>query len=225
MALVRETYIPFVFVRVDGLVSLGDDKGPWTPGTKHCVNGDMVRLKGHVAKYYYSLFLENQTVYVHRLVAATFCENPCPLHFRIVDHIDQNSLNNAASNLRWINNQLNLLNKTCNNAYFAKRPRKWRALVTCQGVTHRWGMFKTFKEAHLSAQEFKAAKFAEIYRSFVLNETPTSRAGEHIHGAPLPTGSSKLPVPGVRGSGVLWPHQLYLRPKLPQVGEEEKTAG
>jgi len=219
MSDVRESYIPFVYVRNDGLVSLGNDEGPWIPGTKHCVNGDLVRLRSHTPKYYYSLFLENCTVYVHRLVASAFCENPCPQHFRIVDHIDENSLNNMESNLRWINNQLNHLNRTSNNAYFARRPRKWRALVTCQGVRHRWGWFKTFKEAHQEAKDFKATKFREIYRSFITNETSTTRACENIHGTPETPHRPELSDPGVCRPSVLWPNEQCLRDKLSEVGE------
>ena len=52
----------------------------------------------------------------HRLVANIFCVNPRPGYFTDVDHADGNILNNAADNLRFVSNQLNLLNrksKTC----------------------------------------------------------------------------------------------------------------
>ena len=56
-------------------------------------------------------YLRMDAVDVHRMVARTWCYNPCPRCFQLVDHIDGNSHNNAASNLRWVNHGLNSLNK------------------------------------------------------------------------------------------------------------------
>ena len=39
---------------------------------------------------------------VSRLVAQAFCPNPDPEHANTVDHIDGDTLNNTASNLRWM---------------------------------------------------------------------------------------------------------------------------
>lgn len=44
----------------------------------------------------------------HRLVAKEFCPNDDPEHKKIVDHLDNNSLNNQASNLEWVTQQENL---------------------------------------------------------------------------------------------------------------------
>ena len=44
---------------------------------------------------------------VHRLVAQAFCENPNPLLYNCVDHIDTNRQNSCANNLRWVNHKIN----------------------------------------------------------------------------------------------------------------------
>lgn len=44
---------------------------------------------------------KQKTHYVHRLVAEAFCPNDDPEHKVEVDHLDGDSYNNAASNLRW----------------------------------------------------------------------------------------------------------------------------
>ena len=46
---------------------------------------------------------------VHRLVALNHINNP--YNFEAVDHIDRDRTNNHASNLRWVTNDENLLNR------------------------------------------------------------------------------------------------------------------
>ena len=47
-------------------------------------------------------------LYVHRLVALAYLENPN--NYPFVDHIDQNPLNNNISNLRWASVSMNTRN-------------------------------------------------------------------------------------------------------------------
>ena len=44
---------------------------------------------------------------VSRLVAQAFCANPDPAVCTTVDHIDRNTLNNRADNLRWMSQEDN----------------------------------------------------------------------------------------------------------------------
>lgn len=48
--------------------------------------------------------------YVHILVAKNFVVNPDPKNFKEVDHIDGDTRNNNAANLRWTNRSGNMLN-------------------------------------------------------------------------------------------------------------------
>jgi hypothetical protein len=50
-------------------------------------------------KVYYNISGKRQNRYIHRLVAEAFCNHPSG--FDIVNHIDNNKLNNMASNLEW----------------------------------------------------------------------------------------------------------------------------
>ena len=48
---------------------------------------------------------KQRTVYLHRLVAEYFCENPCG--YNEINHKDENKANNNASNLEWCNHKYN----------------------------------------------------------------------------------------------------------------------
>ncbi len=66
--------------------------------------------------------LARHPYYLHRLVAIAWVHNPAPGEFREVDHINHQTQDNRASNLRWINRSLNLLNK--NRKSYASFRRK-----------------------------------------------------------------------------------------------------
>ena len=223
---VSPTSTPDVWVREAGFVSTKGSDGPWSLGTRVCINSDLVRLKGRTPKYYYVVVRDYLFLYVHRLVALAFCENPNPSEFRMVDHISGDSLANAASGLRWLNHQLNCMNQTgTRNCFFMKKAKKWRASVTINKKRYKWGYFKTFRQAHLSAQSFKAAKFTEIYRTFISNETPTTATCQYLHGRPEPTlYGPQVHHPGVCRACLLRPQEQCVCDKLSSSGSEESEA-
>lgn len=57
---------------------------------------------------YLSLRLKKKNLYVHRLVAMMFVNNPDQMDY--VDHVDRNRCNNVATNLRWCSRQQNSYN-------------------------------------------------------------------------------------------------------------------
>ena len=123
--------------------------------------------------------------YVHRLVALAYVFNPCPGVFRIVDHVDGDSGNNDASNLRWCTQQMNCMNRrNSRNAIFVQKFRvfftkhgrrcsfmkkwrdgrgRWQSSVSVRGKRHQLGYHKTFLDAHNAANEFREQEFERIY--------------------------------------------------------------
>jgi hypothetical protein len=104
---------------------------------------------------YNSVYLINDfkrsSMYVHRLVALAFLENPKEL----VDHKDGNKINNMVSNLRWASKKENAQNSKMpkdnksgvKGVSWAKRDRKWNAYITVDGIRMSLGNFSEIEDA------------------------------------------------------------------------------
>lgn len=98
------------------------------------------RFKGYTNEYFYLKPCDNgngylrfnwslngiqKTVYLHRLVASAFLENPN--NYSDVNHLDENKLNNCVGNLEWSNHKDN-----CNYGTRNKRAsEKTRVKIRC----------------------------------------------------------------------------------------------
>lgn len=85
-----------------------------------------------------------KTVYVHRLVAEAFVENPHGLDF--INHKDENKLNNRADNLEWCT-------KAYNNTYNGKTQRCCKGIVQINpetGEKTRWASARKAHEAGIA---------------------------------------------------------------------------
>ena len=105
----------------------------------------------------------------HRLVGEYFIPNP--LKLTIIDHIDNNHLNNVISNLRWVNNNQNMFNSKIpsNNTsgykgvYYDNTTKKWKATWREQG--HKKEKTLNTKDEAIAYREKKAkAHYGEYYR-------------------------------------------------------------
>tara|TARA_R110000823_G_C15639991_1_gene469695 strand:- start:38 stop:541 length:504 start_codon:yes stop_codon:yes gene_type:complete len=74
----------------------------------------------------------------------------------IVDHINNNSLDNRIQNLRILTAYKNRLNNTAKGYYWNKKEKKWQAQITFNGKKKTIGYFKEEEDAHqayLTAKE------------------------------------------------------------------------
>lgn len=169
-------------VREDGYVQNKCWGRGWTRGTIW----KKQYKKQLVIRYRFFSPITRKQYWVHRLVAIAFVKNPNKRVFKCVDHIDGDSENNDASNLRWINQRLNSINqKHALNVTFDKRYRKWCAYTRLNGKQMCLGFFKIFNQAYAIAQAFKELSFNTIYLSHIKkNEREETTSSQYLHGSP-----------------------------------------
>ncbi len=124
------------------------------------------------ARGYYRIGLKNDKqrsfFYVHRLVALAFIENT--ENKTIVDHINNDKLNNNLTNLRWATNAENAQNAIvyANNTSgykgvkFNKASNKWQSQINIDGIQIHLGLF-TDKQDAINARVQKANEVFGIY--------------------------------------------------------------
>ena len=121
-----------------------------------------------------------KTFRLHVLVALAWVWNPRPDVFKVVDHIDGDSQNNDASNLRWITPSLNGLNREVTDKSFRKIIRKskygkmmfwYQSLVTYKGVKHWSTSSRTPEEAIRKTALLRKSVFIKYYEK-ILEENP-----------------------------------------------------
>lgn len=114
-------------------------------------------LRGNTRAKYYELKLgRGKTYRIHRLVSETFLPNPDGKLY--VDHIDRDKLNNCVTNLRWVTNSENLMNRgTQKNNKLGEKNIRWKndKQKYCIEIKNKFmGYFKTLEEAIQARDNF-----------------------------------------------------------------------
>ena len=121
------------------------------------------KLKPYISGrgYLYVTLTKNKSrksVPLHRLLAIHFIKNDD--YNKVVNHKDNNKLNNNLDNLEWVNHDYNIIHGWSFKEKKSKYPglcktdnNKWRARITINGKTIGLGTYNTEEEAHKAYQK------------------------------------------------------------------------
>jgi hypothetical protein len=94
-------------------------------------------------------------IQTHQLIAMAFLNHkPCGYKL-VVDHIDNNKLNNNVSNLRIVTNRENTSRKNIGSSkyigvFWCNTYKKWQSRIRINGDSKHLGYYKTEYDAHLA---------------------------------------------------------------------------
>ena len=120
-------------------------------------------LKQNLNKGYLLLGLHKpntkyKTFFIHKLVAQHFLNHTPSLYKEVVDHIDNNSLNNNLSNLQLLSNRENSSKDKVGGSskyvgvYWHKFGQKWSAAIRINGKKKHIGTYTKELDAHNAYQ-------------------------------------------------------------------------
>ena len=138
---------------------------------RESITGQVKNLFTNVRGYIYVAFRKNNrqcNLYVHRLVATAFLENP--MNKPCIDHANRLKSDNTINNLRWCTrseNQANRGKQRNTSSQFIgvcwdKRRKQWKAAVKFNGRTINLGRFSDERDA---ARAYDA-KALELFGEF-----------------------------------------------------------
>lgn len=95
---------------------------------------------------------------VHKLVTMVFLNHIPDGYNIVVDHIDNNKLNNNVINLQLVTNRKNTSKESRGRSkyigvYYHKKGKKWASNILINSVRCHLGLFKNEYDAHLAYQE------------------------------------------------------------------------
>ena len=126
---------------------------------------------------------DQNLVHVHRVVALAWVYNPCPGVFKVLDHLDRDTQNNDASNLRWVTQQLNCLNKKLKKGW-EKIVKKngavfYRSLICVNGKRH-----PTYCRTKEDAIECSKTKQKEFFTTIYQKHIDDFASSHDVHERP-----------------------------------------
>ena len=121
------------------------------------------------------VYLQSDGIRIHRLVASAWVHNPNPGKFDTVDHMDSDTQNNAATNLRWVTKRLNCVHRSRKRYYGKVRTRAGRVYyvskIKSDGITTR-RFSATIREAENKTKKLINEMFRRIYNENILDAPP-----------------------------------------------------
>ena len=101
----------------------------------------------------------------HRLIAHNFVLNPRPDYLIHVDHADKNRYNNHFSNLRWVTDELNKLNRSSVGlSPISGRRKPYKAVLQFKKKKHFLRYCETEDEAVGLQDSLRSELFNKLYR-------------------------------------------------------------
>lgn len=102
-------------------------------------------------------FKENGNLFLHQFIINKK-EN------RIIDHINQNTLDNRISNLRYATKQTNSMNSKVIGVSYRKDTNKWSAMIVVNGKRILLGCFEDYDDAIIARKNAEEKYFAPIIK-------------------------------------------------------------
>lgn len=124
--------------------------------TKEKILNKCARGKGK--QYYFVVFFDKKAFGTHQLMAVAFLNHVIDGHKKVVDHINNDSLDNRLENLQVITTRENITKDKkgkklkSTGVYLCKQTNKFRARIYVDGITLELGRFKTELEASQAYQ-------------------------------------------------------------------------
>ena len=118
---------------------------------------------------------------IHILVAMVFLGHVPDGHKIVVDHIDNNKLNNNLTNLQLITHRENISKDKKNGTskykgvYLEKNANKWRSQILIDSKKKHLGLFTSEEDAHEAYQKALKIYYDGGDLSFMETKTPTSK--------------------------------------------------
>ena len=148
-------YLPNIYVSADGLM-IYNENYPY-------------QIKVIMPmKYQHEYHLLAPKKSMHQALARAWVYNPCPDVYNIVDHIDSNTHNNAAWNLRWVTQKLNMANLVHGVGVWLNKWGKYTARVMDGNEVWDRKTFTNKGDAEDFASLSRQRKFDFYYKKHVL---------------------------------------------------------
>ena len=194
----------------DGILDVRLRESPLYPGHFISRCGRFVRNTkySNITKVYARnpnfIYLQSDGIRIHRLVASAWVHNPNPGVFDTVDHMDADTQNNSATNLRWVSKRLNCIHRARRRYYERVRTRGGRVYYVSKIKSHgeTTKLYSpTKEEAESKTKGLIHDMFEKVYLASISNAPPglPRRPDTFLWTDPRPTPAGRSSEGDTRG--------------------------